>query len=129
MLRFQGEVDRVRNTLVDAWRFESHFRHEPVMDLFGALFRDGRIADVVLFFMAIEAVVLVWFARRYAGGLGSLQVLSALLPGLFLVLALRAALLHSDWVWIALALLGALVTHCIDMKARFQSRASASRYR
>ena len=96
------------------------------MDAISALFVGGKIADLVLAVMVIEAVVLVALSRRAQSVLSLSSIFSALLPGFFLVLALRAAFVHAQWFWIALALTGALVTHLIDMRLRFSSRAATS---
>ena len=43
-----------------------------------------------------------------------------LLPGMFLLLALRAALADAAWPWVPAALTGALVAHCYELWARFR---------
>jgi hypothetical protein len=96
------------------------------MDAIGAFFLGGGIADVVLVVMVFEALLLLALSRRSTSRISAASILSALLPGLFLVLALRAALVRADWFWIALALIGALITHLIDMRLRFQSRTTSS---
>ena len=96
------------------------------MDAITTLFVDGKIADLVLAVMVVEALVLVALSRRTQSSLSATSIVSALLPGFFLALALRAALVHAEWFWIALALFGALITHLIDMRMRFQSRAVSS---
>lgn len=92
------------------------------MDVISTLFVGSRIADIVLAVMVVEAVLLLWLSRRPQSSLSAASIISALLPGFFLALALRAALIRAEWFWIALALIGALVTHLIDMRMRFQAR-------
>jgi hypothetical protein len=41
-----------------------------------------------------------------------------LLPGAFLLLALRAALADAAWPWVPAALTAALVAHLIDLASR-----------
>ncbi len=96
------------------------------MDVISAFFLDGSIADLVLAVMAVEAAMLIALSRRSALTLSVASIMSALLPGFFLALALRAALVRAEWFWIALALVVALLTHIIDMRMRFQPRVSAS---
>lgn len=95
------------------------------MDGISTFFLGGRIADLVLAVMVIEALLLLWLSRRPKSSLSALGVMSALLPGFFLALALRAVFTHAEWFWIALALFGALTTHLIDLRLRFHSRAES----
>jgi hypothetical protein len=97
-----------------------------MMDLISTFFLSSRIADLVLAVMLVEAVVLLAWSLRTASTLRTANIMSALLPGFFLVLALRAALVQAEWFWIALALVGALITHLVDMRMRFQSHAASS---
>jgi hypothetical protein len=43
-----------------------------------------------------------------------------LLPGMFLLLALRSALAGAAWPWVPAALTGALVAHCCELWTRFR---------
>jgi hypothetical protein len=74
-------------------------------------FHSGRAADLVLLFMAIEFVVL---SRRRA----MVDVLFAIAPGACLILALRAALTGSNWIWIAAPLAVSLPFHLADLARR-----------
>lgn len=96
------------------------------MQPISAFFLSEHIADLVLAVMAIEAAVLVWLSRRPHTKFSASTIMSALLPGFFLALALRSALVRAEWFWIALALIGALITHLIDMRLRLQSRTAPS---
>ena len=94
-----------------------------MIDSFALFFLDGRIADVVLLVMVIEAFALSWYSVRRVGAPSIKSLIFALLPGAFLALALKVALTQLSWIWIAAALLCALATHCVDMRARFAARA------
>lgn len=94
------------------------------MDSISAFFIGGKIADLVLAVMVVEVLVLVGLSRRPQSGLSATSIVSAILPGFCLVLALRAAFVSAQWFWIALALVGALITHLIDMRLRFRARAA-----
>lgn len=96
------------------------------MDVISTFFLDGRIACLVLAVMLAEALLLFVLSRRSTSHFSAASIASALLPGFFLVLALLVALTRAAWFWIALALIGALVTHLIDMRLRFQSRTAPS---
>lgn len=95
------------------------------MDAASIFFSGGRIADVVLGVMLVEGLLLLWLSRRPHLRLSAASITLALLPGFFLALALRAALVHADWSWIALALIGALASHLADMRLRFQTRSAS----
>jgi hypothetical protein len=82
------------------------------------LFASGRIVDVILIFMAFEAIVLLVYQRVSGRGLGLYDIACVLIPGLFLLLALRAALLGAHWPVLAGWLLAALVAHLGDLWRR-----------
>jgi hypothetical protein len=80
-----------------------------------AYFSSGRAIDVILMLLVAEAVAVAWWLRgrgRYAG------YVLALLPGLCLFLALRAALTGAGWIWVALWITLSLPAHVIDLAAR-----------
>jgi len=84
-------------------------------------FTDGSgLADLVLIVVAFEAAVLWGYRRTTGRGLGSLAILRLLLPGAFLVLALRAALLDAGWVWIGLWLALGGLAHAVDLAYRLR---------
>ena len=91
------------------------------MDLIESLFRTGRIADIVIAVMVLEALAFVIAARTRTRTWSLGVVLAGLLPGLFLVLALRAALVQASSLWIAAALSAALVSHLLDMRLRLSA--------
>ena len=71
-----------------------------------------RLADIVLVAMVAEFVVLV------AAGGSWRTVAIALLPGAFLVLALRGALGGMAWPWIVLPLVLSWPAHLVDLRSR-----------
>lgn len=73
----------------------------------------GRIADLVLLVLVIEAVIVAIAWRRSAAGL---QLLAGLVAGGCLVLALRAALVGQGTAWIFLYLALALLAHLIELR-------------
>lgn len=82
------------------------------------LFASGRIVDLILLLVAAEAIALAIYHRRTGNGLESLDLLTALIPGVCLLFALRAALTGEAWPAIALWLSAALVTHLGDLWRR-----------
>lgn len=84
----------------------------------GALFDSGRIIDVILLLVAVEAVALfAWLRARAA------PLLVGLLPGVALMLAIRAALTDAAWPWVAAALGAALALHLLDLRNRIREPA------
>lgn len=86
------------------------------------LFATGRIADLILALMLLEAAVLVAWLRA-TGRVGTIaDLLPNLAAGACLVLAMRGALVSAPWPMIAAALAGALVSHLVDMFRRLRVR-------
>jgi hypothetical protein len=81
------------------------------------LFASGRIADVVLVVLGLEAVLLVVLPSTRAKWTRLFPMLAA---GFFLALALRIALAGATWPWLAAALTGALVAHVADLRIRLR---------
>ena len=75
------------------------------------LFASGRIVDLILLLMVVEAVVLIAWVRR-------MDLLGNLVAGAALLLALRGALADIWWGWIALCLALALLAHIVDLWRR-----------
>jgi hypothetical protein len=89
------------------------------------LFASGRIVDAILLLMLLEAAGLAALGARSGRGPGTRGLFTALLPGAFLLLALRSALTGQLWIatagWLALALLA----HAVDIGARFGARGAS----
>jgi len=82
------------------------------------LFSSGRIIDVILVLMAIQATVLLAVHRRTGTGMAPADYFINLLPGACLMLALRAALVNAHWTWVALCLVAALLAHWLELWRR-----------
>lgn len=85
------------------------------------IFASGRIVDLILVLMFMEAIVLTFYYRRTGEGVTPSSVASLLIPGAFLLLAVRGALTGAAWHWIALLLLAAFMAHLADIKQRWRS--------
>jgi hypothetical protein len=78
------------------------------------------LIDLVLLFTVVEALALTLLRRRAGRGLSAKALVLLLLPGIFLLLALRAALAGAAWPWVPAALLAALIAHLMDLRHRWQ---------
>jgi predicted GNAT superfamily acetyltransferase len=83
-------------------------------------FASGRAIDAVLVLVALQAALLVAWARRTGRGVPPASLLATLAAGGFLLLALRSALVGAWWGWTGLALLAALAAHLIDLRLRWR---------
>lgn len=88
-------------------------------DLLSHLLVTGRLVDLILVLVAIEAIVLVVVVRA-RGGPRARALVANLAAGAFLLLALRGALTGASPAWIAASLLGALVAHLADLAQRWR---------
>jgi hypothetical protein len=86
-----------------------------------ALFSSGRIIDLILALVAVEAIVLLAYRLLTGRGIPAAGLLVNLFAGVFLLLALRSALLNLDWIWTAGWLAAALVAHLADLAQRWRS--------
>jgi hypothetical protein len=80
-----------------------------------ALYSSPHLIDLILLFTVLEGVII---ARWWKVPARIVTVM--LLPGLCLLLALRAALAGAAWPWVPVALTGALLSHFYDMRERFR---------
>ena len=87
------------------------------------LIETGLIADAMLIFLGATGIFLFLYHRKTGRGIPVRRWIWNVLSGGCLVLAFRAALIDAGWGWIALALIGALIFHVLDLIARW-TRAS-----
>lgn len=92
-----------------------------------ALFDGGRVVDLILGLMVLEALALAWFYGRTGSGIPPRRLLPNLLAGAGLLLALRAALTEQPVTIVAAWLLIGLVGHLADLALRWE-RSRALRY-
>ena len=79
--------------------------------------QSGNAATLIAGLVAVEMIAIaVWRGRPGFG------IILGLVPGLFLVLALRAALLGHGAEWVGLWLTLSLPAHLLDLKLRLGKR-------
>ena len=76
------------------------------------LFASGHAADIVIAVLALEGL---WLRRR---GWSLARIARVLGPAVFIVLAVRAALVGAPWYWVACALAASFPLHVLDLRAR-----------
>jgi hypothetical protein len=84
------------------------------------LFANGRIVDVILMVVTVEAACALIWHRRTGRGLAPRDTVLLLLPGVCLLAALRGALVGAWFGWIAAWLLAAFAAHLCDLTRRWR---------
>ncbi len=74
-----------------------------------------HLIDVILVLTLLEAIAVV-----ACGGVTAIAMARMLLPGVFLLLALRAALAGAAWPWIPASLAASLLTHIVELRSRWK---------
>lgn len=90
------------------------------MDTFVHFFTSGHAVDVVLVLMSLETAGILIYRRRTGYGVTAEELLGILIPGIWLLLALRGALAGGGVKLIAACLIAALVAHLLDLARRWQ---------
>ncbi len=85
-----------------------------------ALFASGRVIDLILVLVVLEALALIGWRRLRGHGLAIGDVVLMLLPGAVLMLAIRAALTDAGWPIVGGWLAVALVAHLLDLRRRWR---------
>ena len=97
------------------------------MNELAALLVSPHLIDLVIVFTLVEAVLLQWLRRRAGhGAMAPVAIAVMLLPGIFLLLAARAALADAAWPWMPGALAAALVAHLLDLRMRWSGAMGAA---
>lgn len=86
-----------------------------------ALFIGGRIYDLILIVLALEAAFLWARWSRTGQGLPPSRLLPFLLSGAALVAAFRAASLEAAWPWVAGLLACAFAAHALELHHRWRA--------
>jgi hypothetical protein len=88
--------------------------------------RSGHIADVILVVLGMEMVIVSLYLWRRGRGLALLSFVASSLAGGSLVLAMRAILRDSGWLFVAIYLAAALLAHLADIALRLVSERHAA---
>ena len=89
-----------------------------------ALFESGRIVDLILALLVLEATLAIMAARVWRGRLPLSGLLLNIAAGGFLLLALRAVLVGAEWTITGTWLAAAFAAHAGDLIQRLRSDAS-----
>lgn len=84
------------------------------------LFASGRLIDLILVVVIIEAAVLMVLWRRARRGIAPSDLLPNLCAGAFLLLALRETLAGGGWMIASACLATAGLAHLIDLYRRWR---------
>lgn len=91
------------------------------------LIKSGRIADIILVVIAAETIIIGLYFWRKGRTLALIAFAASGLAGGSLVLALRAVLRDSEWVYIAIYLFAALLAHLADLALRLLAQADGEK--
>jgi hypothetical protein len=86
-----------------------------------ALFASGRVVDLILLLMAVEAALLALLHARGHLDVSLLRLAPNLLAGACLLMALRAALTHAGLAACSVWLLLGLGGHLLDLAGRWRA--------
>jgi hypothetical protein len=81
--------------------------------------QDGRMIEVILALVALEAGVLIAWFRFTGRGVAPISLVVNLMAGAFLLLALLAVLHNSSFWTLGLCLAAALLAHIADLAIRW----------
>ena len=84
------------------------------------LFASGRLVDLILVVVVIEAAVLLLYWARAGRGIAPFDLLPNLCAGAFLLLALRATLAGAGWRMASFFLAAAGLAHLTDVYRRWR---------
>jgi len=84
-------------------------------------FESGHAIDFILAVVALEILGLYAWRRRTRRGLPLRDVIGQLSAGVFLLLAVRCALVDAGWYWTASFLTLSLPAHALDLARRWRA--------
>ena len=89
-------------------------------DALAQLFSSGRIIDIVVLITALEGLALAAYHASTGKGVTPRDYALNMTAGLFLMVALRFALVGSTWLPVALCLTASGAFHGLDMATRWR---------
>ena len=84
------------------------------------LFSGGRLIEVIIGVVVAEGILLGVYYRLRGRGIAFAELWPFLLSGVFLLLALRAALVDGGWSSVAIWLSLAFAAHLADLWSRWR---------
>lgn len=84
------------------------------------LFARGRLVDLILVVVVVEATALLLYWARTRRGVAPLDLLPNLCAGACLLMALRATLAGGGWMIASLCLVAAGLAHLMDVYRRWR---------
>ena len=85
------------------------------------LFASGRLVDLILVLVLLEALALALYFRATSRGVAIADLLPNLLAGALLLVTLRLALSGADWMSCCATLGAAGLAHVWDLARRWRS--------
>jgi hypothetical protein len=86
-----------------------------------SLFANGSVVDLILTAVVLEALALLFYRSKSGRGVPPIALLTNLLAGACLLLALRSALVGQEWHRTAIWLAFALLAHIADLSQRWRN--------
>jgi hypothetical protein len=81
-------------------------------------FTSGHVVDFIIAVLVVEGLALIFFRRGNSAPGRITNIIVAALPGICLLMALRAALTGAGWMFIALWLVLSFPAHLADLWRR-----------
>ncbi len=91
------------------------------MHMLARLFETGRIIDVILILVIVEAGLLILFWQRTGRGIAPRALIANLVSGSALMVAVRLALTEAPWTAVAACLTISFIAHVVDLAGRWHS--------
>ena len=82
--------------------------------------RDGWLLDGVIALTVAELFVLIAYRWWTGRGIAHAPLIATMASGLWLMVALKAALVQAAWPWVVLPLMASGVAHAADLRGRWQ---------
>lgn len=91
------------------------------------LITSGWIADIILVVIAAETLIIAFYFWRKGLPMALISFAASGLAGGSLVLALRAVMRDSGWIYVAAYLFAALLAHLADVVLRLLAQGKAEK--
>ena len=82
--------------------------------------REGWLLDLVIGLTLLELITLIAYRWRTGRGIAHVPLIATMASGLWLMVALKAALVQAAWPWVVLPLMAAGLAHAADLRGRWQ---------